>query len=302
MLGNEMNDFDLQIRSMLEDAEVKPSRRVWKVVSSRIAAGSKPAAAYWGWMRWAAACAAFAALAVGVFLGLNHTEIERYAAVLPVETAAPVEPAAWPSVAPAPVSAPGLSIANPPASAVPADVESLVPVLERTTEQVPEVIKEAALEVMEEPSPAETGTEVEAEEYLPIEWEDEKKSTVSRPLQLYAEGALLANESDISGSRPRAYMSSGTEIIKCYLDAMLAKNIKNFNHQSPGILSEETHRCGSIPYKFIGVVCRIVISAAAAHGNVCGDVKVMPVKVTVSVNAVIEGVNIHIAVRLLVVA
>lgn len=226
MLGNEMNDFDLQIRSMLEDAEVKPSRRVWKAVSSRIAAGSKPAAAYWGWMRWAGACAAFAALAVGVFLGVNHTgnvpdsalmlsdATGRYAAVLPVETAAPVEPAAWPSVAPAPVSAPGLSIANPPASAVPADVESLVPVLERTTEQVPEVIKEAALEVMEEPSPAETGTEVEAEGYLPIEWKDEKKSTVSRPLQLYAEGALLANESDISGSRTRAYMSSGTEIIR----------------------------------------------------------------------------------------
>lgn len=212
MLGNEMNDFDLQIRSMLEDAEVKPSRRVWKAVSSRIATGSKPAAAYWGWMRWAGACAAFAALAVGVFLGLNHTEIERYAAVLPVETAAPVESVAGPAVAPAPVPAPGLSIANPPAPAVPAGVEPLAPVQEKTSEPAPEVMKEAALEVKEEPSPAETGAE--EEEYLPIEWEEEKKSTVNRPLQLYAEGALLANESDINRSRARAYMSSGTEIVR----------------------------------------------------------------------------------------
>ena len=46
-------DFDQQIRSMLADAEAKPSRRVWKAVSARLDAAAAPAAPAWGWMRWA---------------------------------------------------------------------------------------------------------------------------------------------------------------------------------------------------------------------------------------------------------
>ena len=36
--------FDLEMRSMLADAEVKPSRRVWKGVSARLDADAAPAA------------------------------------------------------------------------------------------------------------------------------------------------------------------------------------------------------------------------------------------------------------------
>ena len=219
MLGNEMNDFDLQIRSMLEDAEVKPSRRVWKAVSSRIATGSKPSVASWGWMRWAGACAAFAALAVGVFLGLNRPgnvpdsasllsdAAGRYAAALPVETTvettAPVVPArpeAAPAVEPVPVAA-----VEPEPAAAPADVEPLAAVSEKHPGMSPEEKKEAA--------PAEPAVE-DNKEYLPIEWEDSGSRVANKPLQLYAQGALLANESDINLSWSRAYMSSGADIVR----------------------------------------------------------------------------------------
>ena len=215
MLGNEMNDFDLQIRSMLEDAEVKPSRRVWKAVSSRIATGSKPSVASWGWMRWAGACAAFAALAVGVFLGLNRPgnvpdsasllsdAAGRYAAALPVETTAPVVPArpeAAPAVEPVPVAA-----VEPEPAAAPADVEPLAAVSEKHPGMYPEEKKEAG-----SAEPVVTDNK----EYLPIEWEDSGSRVANKPLQLYAQGALLANESDINLSRSRAYMSSGADIVR----------------------------------------------------------------------------------------
>ena len=76
MQDNRSNEFDLQLRSMLADAEVKPSRRVWKGVSARLDAGSAPAASPWAWMRWAGlSLAAAAAVAAGVFFSGTRTSI-----------------------------------------------------------------------------------------------------------------------------------------------------------------------------------------------------------------------------------
>ena len=67
-MQDKYNDFDLQIRSMLEDAEVKPSRRAWRGISSRLdAAAATGTAAYAAWAKWAGAALACAAVAVGVF-------------------------------------------------------------------------------------------------------------------------------------------------------------------------------------------------------------------------------------------
>lgn len=66
-MQDNFNDFDLQIRSMLEDAEVKPSRRVWKEVSSRLDTSTATETPYLGWYRWAGAALATAAVALGVF-------------------------------------------------------------------------------------------------------------------------------------------------------------------------------------------------------------------------------------------
>ncbi|MBQ1936915.1 MAG: hypothetical protein II355_04040, partial [Bacteroidales bacterium] len=67
MMQDRFDSFDQQIRSMMQDVEVKPSRHVWKAVSARIAA---PKAIWGGWntVKWAGAGLAFAAaIALGVF-------------------------------------------------------------------------------------------------------------------------------------------------------------------------------------------------------------------------------------------
>ena len=76
MQDTEFNEFDRQLRSVLADAEVKPSRRVWKGVSARLAADSAPAASPWGWMKWVGmSLAAAAAIAAGIFFFGTRTSI-----------------------------------------------------------------------------------------------------------------------------------------------------------------------------------------------------------------------------------
>jgi len=68
--------FDLEMRSMLADAEVKPSRRVWKGVSARLDADAAPAASHWGWVKWAGmSLAAVAVAAACVFFSGTRTSI-----------------------------------------------------------------------------------------------------------------------------------------------------------------------------------------------------------------------------------
>ena len=77
MQDKRFDDFDLRVRSMLEDAAEIPPRRVWKGVSARLDAATAPAANPWGWMKWAGlTLAAAAAIALGIFLpGTKDTSI-----------------------------------------------------------------------------------------------------------------------------------------------------------------------------------------------------------------------------------
>jgi hypothetical protein len=76
MQDKQYQDFDRQIRSMLADAEAKPSRRVWKAVSARLHTPAAPAVSPWGWMRWAGlSLAAATAVAAGVFFIHPRTSI-----------------------------------------------------------------------------------------------------------------------------------------------------------------------------------------------------------------------------------
>ena len=77
MQDNRFDDFDLQVRSIFEDAAETPPRRVWKGVSARLDAAAASAARPWAWMKWAGvALAAAAAIALGVFLpGTKNTSI-----------------------------------------------------------------------------------------------------------------------------------------------------------------------------------------------------------------------------------
>ncbi len=66
-------DFDLLIRSMLEDAEARPSHGVWKAISSHLDAQARAErTAGSGWLRWAGASLAFAA-ALGLALFFSGT-------------------------------------------------------------------------------------------------------------------------------------------------------------------------------------------------------------------------------------
>lgn len=93
-MQEEFNEFDLQMRSMLEDAEAKPSKRVWKGISARLdAAAEARGASQYGWMKWAGAALAFAA-AIGAgffFTGPQGTELQPQEVSLVAETV-PQEP------------------------------------------------------------------------------------------------------------------------------------------------------------------------------------------------------------------
>jgi len=80
MQDNHSRDFDAQLRSMLEDAEVKAPRRVWKGISARLDADAAPVASPWGWMKWAGmSLAAAAAIAAGLFFtGTRHSIPTNY--------------------------------------------------------------------------------------------------------------------------------------------------------------------------------------------------------------------------------
>ena len=102
MQDNDRN-FDLQLRSMLEEAEIRPRRGVWKNISSRLDASaavtSGSRAFSPGVLRWAGAAFACAAVALGVFLASPGTQtpltLERGALtaeavqLMPTEISAP---------------------------------------------------------------------------------------------------------------------------------------------------------------------------------------------------------------------
>lgn len=102
MQDNDRN-FDLQLRSMLEEAEIRPRRGVWKNISSRLDASaavtSGSRAFSPGVLRWAGVAFACAAVALGVFLASPGTQtpltLERGALtaeavqLMPTEISAP---------------------------------------------------------------------------------------------------------------------------------------------------------------------------------------------------------------------
>lgn len=153
MQDKHSNEFDLQVRSMLADAGIKPSRRVWKAVSSRLdAVEAASAAPTWGWMKWAGMAFAAAAVAAAVFFTGTHNSIptkihNQEQALLaqagtdadtPATTEVPASVPAGETVAETVPSAPsprraslarpaGQPVVSPEASVSPADAEASAP-------------------------------------------------------------------------------------------------------------------------------------------------------------------------------
>lgn len=78
MMQDNNRDFDLQLRSMLEDAEVRPPKGAWKAISTRLdaadAAVSRSRGPVSPAFRWAGAALAFAAVALGVFISFPGSD------------------------------------------------------------------------------------------------------------------------------------------------------------------------------------------------------------------------------------
>ena len=229
MQDKHMDDFDLQVRSMLADAAEKPSRRVWKAVSARLDADAAPAAPVWGWVKWAGLglAAAAAALALGIFLpGTKDTTIptiyhnQQQAAMLAQageSAAAPATPgvtadapaqeqaAAAPSVrrsAPRPAAV--KPVAEPAAPAVQAIAEPSddTPAPAVPVETAPVSEKSAPASVREVTVPA-------IDPFAGLAQDEPVRKALRRP-SLYAQGAVGGNESSGRLLPPAARMAPGT--------------------------------------------------------------------------------------------
>ena len=203
MQKDNYQDFDREIRSILEDAEIKPSRGVWESVAERIDTEDK--VPVWGWMRWAGvSLAAVAGLAAVLFIGREHGgDIQGVDIVRTEELTAEVvkveepEDNAEPEVR--------LPVASAPS------IERIRPVEDKNEHAVVDAVEKIAYSGSEDVNSVtekETATVparrkvYEPEETMPLEWGDDGyDNPFSGRVQLYAQGIVAGNDADFNYSR-----------------------------------------------------------------------------------------------------
>ena len=225
--------FDLEMRSLLADAALKPSHRVWKGVSARLDADAAPVANPWGWLKWAGmSLAAAAAVAAGVFFSgtrtsiptkiLNQSQADMLAqtgeaAGAPTDVAAP---AAIPasevgSAAPQAASRPAVRSARPQAlDSRPAPAQEVI-----GEQPVPETVAAQPAEQPQQATASEPGrqqarqpkarvAEPVADPFAVLE--PERKGFKPR-LALYAQGSVGSNDASGRPAAPGARMAPGAQ-------------------------------------------------------------------------------------------
>ncbi len=230
-MQEEFNGFDLRMRSMLEDAEAKPSKRVWKGISSRLDGASDRSTGQYGLMRWAGAALAFAAaLGVGFFFaGTRSSEVQPQEVSLVAQAVRAVEPAeasaraaeTEDSAEPAEASGPQ-SVAGPRRTAVlqggaevgdgimasaaesdEADAAKAAPA------SVEDGTADAGARQVKDRRPSPDSDAVGEDGFAILEAEDARRARAARRTALYFKGAVGGNDSDFRVSRPYASMSPG---------------------------------------------------------------------------------------------
>ena len=222
MQDTEFNEFDRQLRSVLADAEVKPSRRVWKGVSARLAADVAPVASPWAWLKWAGvSLAAVAAIAAGIFFSGTRTSIPtiNYNQAQATMLAQTGDAADAPTDVAAPAAVPATHEAG---SSAPAEVSrpAVRPTLPQRPESRPVEVAEvsgeqpipetAANPVAVEPqkSPVSEPGQATVDPFLGLETE----RTVSRPrMAFYAQGSVGSNDAHNHPAPPVARMAPGMQ-------------------------------------------------------------------------------------------
>jgi hypothetical protein len=232
MQDTEMKEFDQQLRSMLADAEVKPSRRVWKGVSARLDADAAPAASSWGWLKWAGmSLAAAAVIAAGVFFSGTRTSIPTIIFNQSQATLAQTgETAGAPTDVAVPAAAPASEVGNPAPQAdsrtavrskvpqapdarpVPApevsgeqpEPESVASVPAETPEQAP--ASEPGRRPVRKPAPRVTEPAVD-----PFAELEPVRQAFKPRLALYAQGSVGSNDARNLPAAPGPRMAPGVQ-------------------------------------------------------------------------------------------
>lgn len=217
MSEREQMEFDLKMRSLLKDAEAKPSRRVWKAVSARLdeADAAKAVSAYsWGWIKWAGASLALAAaLAAGFFF---TGTVDKTQEATPIPTYKHIQQQPKELLAQAVTAEPAASKAltsgqNRKAEGyiTAADEPESAPVIAGEAEQKP------AFEALTG-APAAKPANDKKTEYRESSgnseiWEmivgENDDASSSLPVQLFLEGALAGNESEFSAGNKTGHMA-----------------------------------------------------------------------------------------------
>ena len=223
MQQDKYTDFDLELRSMLEDAEVKPSRRVWKAVSGRLDGAAAASRSAWKWAVPGLAAALLAAVlfVTGTFSTSNDHSQEVLAAAEadprpetdPVTLIQPSEKTEQASEHAAPVRR-RIAAAQPAAAPVPEAAEQTADGSVPVTETVPAPAADAAAAETDVNAPAAaTESAVTAPAASTREWEnpfagmawDDLEKTNRRSLALTVQGSLGGNDAEFlaSASLPR---------------------------------------------------------------------------------------------------
>ena len=203
-MQEENKEFDLLVRSMLENAEARPSRGVWKAISSRLDA--RPQAQPVVWARWAAASLALAA-ALGAALFFRGTSNsspiapERSLALLSTEKQtikAEFDNAAPLIALPARQKSVSGDTAETGQAAVETAAEAIAP-------------KSTGTEGINKPASRKKSKWKKAEQYQDdldlLAAADSKKDR--RKLSLYAKGSIGGNDSDFRFSPSHTAMAPG---------------------------------------------------------------------------------------------
>lgn len=219
MQNDEFTEFDLQVRSMLKDAEEEVPSRVWDAVSSRI--GQRKVIPVW-WRRAAVGMAAAAAVTAVVFFaarpgGTVATTAPLVAEVLtqePLETPVQTEVSEdIPSIEDQ-IETTGRLMADIPAEPH-KDVAEYTPVtivvpVEKEEEQVQEVTAERSEAAPAANTPKKTVNEEETwtDPFAMMAYEDAHRKS-SRGMSLFVEGNVTSNERG-EGTTVRRAQASGT--------------------------------------------------------------------------------------------
>ena len=210
MTQDNWQDFDRQVRSMLQDAEVKAPRRVWRAVSGRLDAAAS-------WWKWAVPAFAFAAIAAGLFFtwnGKDSTAVPQDLVAEVINTSDAVAPVAETNVPAAEVME---ELAEPVAPVRRAAAVAVRPAVESSAQAVAgQEVAPAATEIAAEEAPAEAApaeaaaqpasaneprgsvySESEATKWADIEKEARRIQRL-RLTGFYAQGGVGGNDSNIT--------------------------------------------------------------------------------------------------------